>query len=534
MTKRYFCIVTIAAVVLAGLVGVAIAAELGELTRGPGQTIELTDDNFDSVVFPEDSKTPPIPFIIFFYAPWCNHCKMAKPYYYNASEFLMSSPDYSKRSALFALVDATSSKVVSARYNIRSYPTILYTVRSSVYRYEGGRGINDYAQFATYLFYGARLGSFADDVSDPVRFEQVDVEAPGRAAFLVYIPRTAVPGVQRNGPVDGVVAPWLQVVESLISIGKTRYAVIFEEKIPKQVAGNHELFSQVGDVAKKASRHQRGPSGEVLVLLSDAYDGPQVYSGPWEADDAPDGSGQFRIHKLLRKWVDENAFLAVEAITFETYPILGMRSGLMAILALNGPLGDSDVSMLPALRHIVRTRNSKRLAAALAAEAGIISQPPTATSSRMNFTFATIDCMKFLLWCEQYGLNPREYPTFVAVNIKSEVVFHSKALFPELHLKLREVPWKIGGQQAELITRFLEAVEQGEVTGDRTTTIGRAAEFLLRIPLMSYFYSLAGDDDTTFLSLLGLFVFISFVLFIATRSDPSPAGKPERKTMKTD
>ena len=95
------------------------------------------------------------------------------------------------------------------------------------------------------------------------------------------------------------------------------------------------MFSKVVDAAKKASRHERGPGGEVLVLLSDAYDGPVVFSGPWEEELAEESvkgaTDQFRSHPALRRWVDENSFLAVEPITYETYGILGKRKGLMAI-----------------------------------------------------------------------------------------------------------------------------------------------------------------------------------------------------------
>ena len=528
---------TAATVLLAALLA-ATHAEV-EVTRGPGQTFELTDENFDEIVFPKSS--PKTPFLIFFYAPWCGHCKMAKPYFYNASEYLMSHPEYSKRSAMFGLVDATAQKGISERYRIRSYPTVLYNVRSNVYRYEGGRGINDFVMFATYLFHGALHGSFADHVSNPVRFENVEKEAPGRAAFIMYIPRNAAPRSQLNGPdKDGMSSAWHQVVETFISAGKSRYAVIFEEQIPNQVAGNHEIFSQVVEVGKKAERHQRGPGGEALLLLSDAYDSPQLYTGPWEAETDGDSAknedsttppGQFGIHKSLRAWVEDNSFLAVEAITFETYPVLAKRPGLLAMLVLNAPIEDyASDAMLPALRQLVRSRNHQRLITVQAEEAAVSSDEPSA-AGQMNFTFVTMDCVRFSAWCEQYGLLVDENPNFIAVKIKSELVYHSKVIVPQLPLKLREVPWQVGGEQVRLIEQFLAAVEQGAVTGDRTTTIGHIAEVVLRIPLMDWLHSWSNEDDTTFLVTIFLCCFVCFVSHLAMKSD---APRPKKQRVKLD
>ena len=501
-----------------------------DVERGPGQTFELTDENFDDVVFSRSDPSRAVPFIVFFYAPWCGHCKAAKPFYYNASEYLMSNPEYAKRSAMFALVDATSNPKLSAKYSIKSFPTLVYSIRSNVYRYEGGRGINELVQFATYLFHGFQLGSFADDVSDPVRFENVDIEAPGRAAFVFYIPRTAPPSSQVNRGVNGVISSWLQIVESLISVGKTRYAVLFEENIPKQVSGTHAMFSKVVDAAKKASRHERGPGGEVLVLLSDAYDGPVVFSGPWEEELAEESvkgaTDQFRSHPALRRWVDENSFLAVEPITYETYGILGKRKGLMAIFVSFGPTNQNDVNFLPVLRHIVRSRNKKRLAALQAQEAGTSSE---VAAPLMNFTFATLDGALFQAWCEQYGLPSSDFPAFIAVNIKQEVVFHSKSVVPELASALKDMPWELNGVQHRLIENFLDAVEQGAILGDRTTTIGHMAEVALRVPLLHYAHKLLGEDDTVFVTVLGMLVFFVFVIFLALRSDGNPAPAGGRK-----
>ena len=74
--------------------------------------IELTDDNFDNMVFNDDSM-----WLVAFYAPWCGHCKKLLPEWEAASTQL-------KGTIKLAKIDATVHQKMAQRYQINGYPTI--------------------------------------------------------------------------------------------------------------------------------------------------------------------------------------------------------------------------------------------------------------------------------------------------------------------------------------------------------------------------------------------------------------------------
>ena len=112
-------------------------------TAEPGNekdVIELTDDNFDSTVFNDESM-----WLIAFYAPWCGHCKKLLPEWVTAATQLRGQVKIAK-------VDATVHQKLAQRYQIQGYPTIKVFAPGKgdkkVEEYQGPRDAPGIVQYA--------------------------------------------------------------------------------------------------------------------------------------------------------------------------------------------------------------------------------------------------------------------------------------------------------------------------------------------------------------------------------------------------
>lgn len=75
--------------------------------------VELTDSNFDELIQSEDK-----PVLVDFWAEWCGPCKMIAPV---VNEL---AADYEGK-AVIGKVDVDANPSISAKYGIRSIPTLL-------------------------------------------------------------------------------------------------------------------------------------------------------------------------------------------------------------------------------------------------------------------------------------------------------------------------------------------------------------------------------------------------------------------------
>ncbi len=76
------------------------------------KTVELTDTNFDEVVNTEK------PVLVDFWAEWCGPCKMIAP-------IVEELADEYDGKAIVGKLDVDTNPEVSAKYGIRSIPTLL-------------------------------------------------------------------------------------------------------------------------------------------------------------------------------------------------------------------------------------------------------------------------------------------------------------------------------------------------------------------------------------------------------------------------
>ena len=75
--------------------------------------VTVTDNTFD-----EEVKGSSTPVLVDFWAPWCGPCRSMAPQFARAAKTL--EPD-----VRFLKVNADEQPAISARYNIRSIPTML-------------------------------------------------------------------------------------------------------------------------------------------------------------------------------------------------------------------------------------------------------------------------------------------------------------------------------------------------------------------------------------------------------------------------
>lgn len=96
--------------------------------------VVLTEENFHSEVL-ESGKNA----FVKFYAPWCGHCKAAKPAWDSLGKEYAGHPN-----VVIGDVDCTVSKDVCSEMSVSGYPTIKYWVDGEENSYNGGRSLDQF------------------------------------------------------------------------------------------------------------------------------------------------------------------------------------------------------------------------------------------------------------------------------------------------------------------------------------------------------------------------------------------------------
>jgi len=105
--------------------------------REENNVVVLVGKNFESEVRGKN-------VLVFFYAPWCGHCKSSKP------EYEKLKAELNRSDVVVAKFDATENDVPHSKVDIQGFPTF-YLFKAEDYDnpvvYNGGRTTKDWADF---------------------------------------------------------------------------------------------------------------------------------------------------------------------------------------------------------------------------------------------------------------------------------------------------------------------------------------------------------------------------------------------------
>lgn len=104
----------------------------------PSEVVHLNEDNFKTQLRSKRHA------LVMFYAPWCGHCKMAKPEFMAAAEKLKD-----ELRMVFAAVDCTQHQALCSSHDVKGYPTFKYFMyyNKGGKDYTGGRKADDFVDF---------------------------------------------------------------------------------------------------------------------------------------------------------------------------------------------------------------------------------------------------------------------------------------------------------------------------------------------------------------------------------------------------
>ena len=189
MRHALLCLLIVVAAGCAATVRAAPEAEAAPAAEEPPKEVDelehmqLTAETFDEEIKKHDLSA------VFFYAPWCGHCKRAKPEWIKAEEILKADGI-----PLFAVnADEAENRPLGSKYGVRGFPTILLFRRSVGFDkptpYEAGRdsasfvsNIKSYSgPAATYLDQADKSILTADDHAKVSVFAFVDKKDSAQA-----------------------------------------------------------------------------------------------------------------------------------------------------------------------------------------------------------------------------------------------------------------------------------------------------------------------------------------------------------------
>lgn len=119
--------------------------KLEQFLKSQDVPAEREEDNVVVLVgknFEEEVKGKNV--FVFFYAPWCGHCKNAKP------DYQKLKAELNRSDVVVAQLDATENDIPHAKVDVQGFPTF-YLFKADDYEnpvaYNGGRTLNDWVSW---------------------------------------------------------------------------------------------------------------------------------------------------------------------------------------------------------------------------------------------------------------------------------------------------------------------------------------------------------------------------------------------------
>jgi len=136
-----------------------------------GEVVELTDDNFEHQTQASTGQTTGKWFVKF-YAPWCGHCVSLAPTWEDlAAKVAEENP---ADGIVIAKVDVTQNSDIAKRFQIQGFPTLKYLADRKMYKYSGGRNLDELHAFVTD---GYKETGVLEDIPAPPSWLQMKLKA---------------------------------------------------------------------------------------------------------------------------------------------------------------------------------------------------------------------------------------------------------------------------------------------------------------------------------------------------------------------
>ncbi|CAD2214516.1 Thioredoxin, putative [Angomonas deanei] len=461
----------------------------------------LSTNNFDEEVFSGTDS-----WIIFFYAPWCNHCRNMMPQFINASITLEAENSVHSR---FAVANGQGNSKLIDRFKVDAFPTILYTTGKDrkCHHYRGGHNYDSFLRFARYLERSARAGTFVEDVTEVESFQKMEKDnRANRVPFYIYVPASS--------PVTAETvrdATWNPAIDGAATLGNSRYAALFEKRLPgdwrsSAPASYKKVVEGALECAKKG--YTSGPNGEVFFTVSDRFSSAECYRGPWVE---PNPKAINAIHPWMELFIASNGFRAVEELNSGLFSIVTQlnKTYLGLIVTKGSTITPDDQNYIPVLRAITQSQNEKLHQKSL-------SVLEELESGRVQWSY--VDSEAYPVWQTRYAIADKHLPAFLIIDTKRDRMFRLRTRVPEFEKIKNDIPWQLNGPQHELIENFVEEVLADRYWGEKTVIVGTLTEYLSYLPGLRTMYKWVGYDDFTFIIAafaLGFFVFLMFIGLVA-------------------